>query len=222
MDLTTWTAYAIATLLIAISPGSGAVLAMSHGLSFGVKRSHATIAGLQVGMLLLLLIAGVGVGSLLVASELAFSVIKALGAAYLIYIGVSQWRSKAGIAPVADGSGGGDAALVTPQAPPSGKQRFLSGFLTNMTNPKGILFMVAVLPQFISPNRPLWLQLLVIAVTSCVIDTAVMHGYAFAASRLQAVFKNARAIRLQNQFFGGLMMSVGVGLLFVKRHSPGA
>lgn len=219
MDLTTWTAYAIASLLIALSPGSGAVLAMSHGLSYGMQRSHATIAGLQLGMLLLLLIAGVGVGSLLVTSEIAFNMIKALGAAYLIYIGVSQWRSKAGVAPVAETLSTANATL---QAPPSDRQRFLSGFLTNVTNPKGILFMVAVLPQFINPSRPLWLQLLVIALTSCVIDTAVMHGYAFAASRLQAVFKNPRAVRLQNQFFGGLMMSVGVGLLFVKRHSPSA
>ena len=93
MAIDTWIAYLLASLLIAISPGSGAILAMSHGLSYGVGKTQTTIAGLQTGLLVILLVAGAGVGSLLVASELAFSIVKTLGAAYLIYIGWSQWRS---------------------------------------------------------------------------------------------------------------------------------
>lgn len=209
MDIHTWTAYFFAATLIAISPGSGAILAMSHGLNYGVRRTHATIAGLQAGLLVILLIAGAGIGSLLVASELAFSVVKTLGAAYLIYLGWSQWRSTSTLTPEAGESAGAD--VLTPG------RRWLSGFLTNVTNPKGIVFMVAVLPQFISPGRPLWLQLLVIALTTLAVDTVVMHGYAFAASRLQTLFKNAQAIKLQNRLFGGLLMAVGAGLFFVKR-----
>lgn len=67
MALHTWTAYFLAAILIALSPGSGAVLAMSHGLGYGVRRTRATIAGLQVGLLVILMVAGAGVGSLLVA-----------------------------------------------------------------------------------------------------------------------------------------------------------
>ena len=211
MDIHTWTAYLIASILIAISPGSGAVLAMSHGLSYGVKRTRATIAGLQAGLLMILLVAGAGVGSLLLASELAFSIVKTLGATYLIYIGWSQWRSSDAIMTDDVGAPANEASV------PSSRKRCLTGLLTNATNPKGILFMVAVLPQFISQSRPLWLQLLVIAVTTVAIDTVVMHGYAFAASRLQTLFKNARAIKLQNRLFGGLLMAVGAGLFFVKR-----
>jgi homoserine/homoserine lactone efflux protein len=209
MDIHTWTAYFFAATLIAISPGSGAILAMSHGLNYGVRRTHATIAGLQAGLLVILLVAGAGVGSLLVASELAFNVVKTLGAAYLIYLGWSQWRSTSTLAPEAGTAADADVL-------PAGR-RWLSGFLTNVTNPKGIVFMVAVLPQFISPGRPLWLQLLVIALTTLAVDTVVMHGYAFAASRLQTLFKNAQAIKLQNRVFGGLLMAVGAGLFFVKR-----
>jgi homoserine/homoserine lactone efflux protein len=209
MDIQTWTAYFFAATLIAISPGSGAILAMSHGLNYGVRRTHATIAGLQAGLLVILLVAGAGVGSLLVASELAFSVVKTLGAAYLIYLGWSQWRSTGTLA--LEAGTPADADVL-----PAGR-RWLSGFLTNVTNPKGIVFMVAVLPQFIRPGRPLWLQLLVIALTTLAVDTVVMHGYAFAASRLQALFKNAQAIKLQNRVFGGLLMAVGAGLFFVKR-----
>lgn len=82
--------------------------------------------------------------------------------------------------------------------------------------------MVAVLPQFISPTRPLWPQLLVMALTTVAVDTVVMHGYAFAASRLQKLFKNARAVRLQNRVFGGMLMAVGAGLFFVKRSHAAA
>ena len=84
MDLQTWLAFFAASCLIAVSPGSGAVLSMSHGLSYGVRKTGATILGLQLGLLLILLIVGAGVGSLLLASELAFSVVKVLGACYLI------------------------------------------------------------------------------------------------------------------------------------------
>lgn len=215
MAIDTWTAYFLASILIALSPGSGAVLAMSHGLSYGMQRTRATIAGLQIGLVVILLVAGAGVGSLLVASELAFSVVKVLGALYLIYIGWSQWRSSNGIA-AEDAGPAADANGI------SARRRFLTGLLTNVTNPKGILFMVAVLPQFISPSRPLWPQLLVMALTTVAVDTVVMHGYAFAASRLQKLFRNARAVRLQNRLFGGMLMAVGAGLFFVKRSHAAA
>ncbi len=93
MDLQTWLAFFAASCLIAVSPGSGAVLSMSHGLSFGVRKTGATILGLQLGLLLILLIAGAGVGSLLLASEVAFSIVKVLGACYLIYV----WASASGV-----------------------------------------------------------------------------------------------------------------------------
>ena len=175
MDLHTWMAYLVAACIIAVSPGSGAVLSMSHGLSYGVRKTSATILGLQLGLLLILLIAGAGVGSLLIASETAFNVVKIVGACYLIYIGFSQWRAKGGIM---------DTQAEQP-ASGSWQKRALSGFLTNATNPKGIIFMVAVLPQFMTSERPLWLQLLILAATTLAVDTVVLHGYAGSASVLR-------------------------------------
>jgi homoserine/homoserine lactone efflux protein len=207
MDLQTWLAFFAASCVIAVSPGSGAVLSMSHGLSFGVRKTSATILGLQLGLLLILLVAGAGVGSLLLASEVAFSTVKVLGACYLIYVGFNQWRA-------------GDAAPVPGDAQESAgpwQKRCLTGFLTNATNPKGIIFMVAVLPQFMTDARPLWTQLLVMAATTVAVDVVVMHGYAAGASALRRLMHSARAVRAQNRVFGGLLMAVGAGLFFVKR-----
>jgi homoserine/homoserine lactone efflux protein len=210
MSFTTWIAFVIAGTLIAISPGSGAVLSMSHGLAYGVKKASGTVLGLQLGLLLVFAIAGAGVGSLLLASEVAFTVVKTVGALYLIYLGLSQWRSKAVTSAV---STEGMAAH------PSLGKRVLTGFLTNATNPKGIIFMVAVLPGFIDQDRPLLLQLVILGLTMMTIDTIVMHGYAFLASSMQRFFRDARAVKLQNRFFGGVLLVVGALLFFVKRHS---
>ncbi|MBU6466032.1 MAG: LysE family transporter [Burkholderiales bacterium] len=209
MDLHTWIAFVAATCLIALSPGSGAVLSMSHGLSYGVRKTTATILGLQLGLLLLLLVAGAGVGSLLLASEIAFAVVKVAGACYLIYVGWSQWRAGTGNA----------LAGVAVEPPGRWQRRFATGFLTNATNPKGIVFMVAVLPQFMTDARPLWQQLLVMAATSVAIDMTVMHSYALGASSLRHWMQSQRAQRNQNRVFGGVLMAVGAGLFFVRRGS---
>lgn len=210
MDLNVWLAFLAASVAIAVSPGSGAVLSMSHGLAYGVRHASATIMGLQAGVAGTLLIAGVGVGALLMASATAFTVVKVLGAAYLVWLGIKQWR-----APVGDNANSGVAAAQA--VLPSVRERFVLGFFTNMTNPKGIVFMVAVLPQFIDPQRPLWLQLLVLMVTAVGVDVVVMHGYAFLASRAQRWLATARARRAQNRVFGGVLMAMGASLLMVKR-----
>lgn len=211
MDLNVWLAFFAASWVIAISPGSGAVLSMSHGLAYGVRHASATIVGLQLGLSVVLLVAGVGVGALLLASATAFTVVKVLGAAYLIWLGLQQWR-----APVQATAGAHAQASGVPGLP-SVRQRVTLGFFTNVTNPKGIVFMVAVLPQFIDPNRPLWLQLLILLATSIGVDLVVMHGYAFLASRAQRWLATARARRAQNRVFGGVLMAMGASLFMVKR-----
>ncbi len=212
MELNVWLAYCVAAWVIALSPGSGAVLSMSHGLSYGVRRTTATIVGLQIGLAVILLVAGAGSGALLLASAAAFTVVKVLGAGYLLWLGWCQWRAPVEDAAPGLGGAGSEATL-------SVRQRVLRGALTNVTNPKGIVFMVAVLPQFIDPARPLWLQLLILLATTIVADVVVMHGYAWLASRLQRWLRSARARRSQNRVFGGVLMAMGASLFLVKRAS---
>ena len=217
MNLNIWLAFFAACWVIALSPGSGAVLSMTHGLAYGVRGASATIAGLQAGVAVTLLVAGAGVGALLLASATAFTVVKVVGAGYLIWLGWRQW-----VAPVSEpAADAAHAAGPTPApagtAMPSVRQRFALGFFTNVTNPKGIVFMVAVLPQFIDPARSLWLQLPVLLVTAVGVDVIVMHGYAFLASRAQRWLATARARRAQNRVFGGVLMAMGASLVLVKR-----
>ena len=211
MELHVWLAFLVASCVIAVSPGSGAVLSMSHGLSYGVRRTTATIVGLQLGLAVILLVAGLGVGAVLTASATAFTVIKVVGACYLLWLGWRQWRAP--VAPAASADGGEAAREPDLTAP----QRVLRGFLTNVTNPKGIVFMAAVLPQFIQPTRPLWLQLLVLLATTVMVDVTVMHGYAWLAARLQGVLRSVRARRAQNRVVGGVLMTMGAFLFLFKR-----
>lgn len=210
MSFATWLTFFLSACVIAISPGSGAVLSMSHGLTYGFKKASATVLGLQLGLLLVFAIAGAGVGSILVASELAFGVVKIVGACYLMYLGVMQWRAQVQAAAIDQGG-------ALQNHVPSFRQRVLTGFFTNATNPKGIIFMVAVLPQFITQDAPLLPQLLILGITMVTVDVVVMHGYAFTASRLQRLFRDPAIIKKQNRFFGGLLVLIGFALFFVKR-----
>jgi homoserine/homoserine lactone efflux protein len=207
MSFATWIALVIAGSLIAISPGSGAVLSMSHGLAYGIKKASATVLGLQFGLILVLVIAGAGVGSLLLASALAFTIVKTIGALYLIWLGIAQWRAKPETGPVST------AGLA---AHPSFGKRVMTGFLTNATNPKGIIFMVAVLPQFIAKDAPLLPQLAILGVTMVTIDSIVMHGYAALASSMQRFFRDVRAVKIQNRLFGAVLVLMGTLLFLVE------
>ena len=227
MELHVWTAYLLAIILISISPGSGALLTMTHSMARGPRGVLPGVLGLQVGLVAILLVSGFGLGALLLASERAFLVLKWTGAAYLFWLGLSQWRSASrGDAsvnqtaepgqPVPSSSALWRTTAISAHTP--ARACFMQGLLTNVTNPKGIVFMVAVLPQFLDPARPLWPQLLLIALTSVAVDFVVMRfGYATLAAGLQRLMRRPGAQRVRDRLFGGVLMGLGVSLVFVKR-----
>lgn len=219
MSFATWFSFFCAACLIAISPGSGAILSMSHGLAYGVKRASVTIFGLQLGLLMVLIIAGAGVGSLLLASESAFAIVKILGASYLIYLGLQQFFAKPRASKTALETTTERVSLQQGSYLPHASKQILTGFLTNASNPKGIVFMVAVLPNFINPQASIVPQLSILAVTMVLVDTTVMHAYAFLASSLQVWMRHPKAERIQNRVFGTVLMLVGASLFFVKREA---
>jgi homoserine/homoserine lactone efflux protein len=198
VSLSLWLGFLVAAILIAVSPGPGAAASMSAGLRYGYGAALRVIIGLQSALIIQLAIVAVGLGALLTASTLAFEIVKLIGAVYLIWLGIQKWRS----APQEINE---NTAVLAPEG------LFMEGLLVNLTNPKAIVFMSALMPQFIDPALPQWPQFMIIGLTMCGIDIIVMSAYALLATRLRHWLHDPRALKAQNRFFGGIF--VGAGLL---------
>jgi homoserine/homoserine lactone efflux protein len=209
MEFSTWLAFFAAAWAISLSPGPGAVAAMGSGLSHGFVRGYFTTFGLVMGIVTQVIVVGAGLGALIAASATAFGVLKWLGVAYLIYLGVQQWRS-----PVSALSARRDSTQVPRRL------LVLRGWMMNAVNPKGTVFMLAVVPQFVNPQAALLPQYVVVAATLVFTDLVVMAGYTALAARLLTALKSERHVRWLNRVFGGLFVAAGVLLAGFKRHAP--
>jgi homoserine/homoserine lactone efflux protein len=207
MEMTTWLAFFAAAWAISLSPGPGALAAMSSGLNHGFRKGYVTTAGLVLGIWAQLLVVGVGLGALLAASTLAFTIVKWCGVAYLVWLGVQQWRAPA--QPLAQ--------LQAEAASVGRRELLVRGLLINIVNPKGTVFLLAVVPQFITPTQPLVPQYLVIGLTLGFTDLVVMAGYTALAARVLGALKSEAHMRLMNRVFGGLFVAAGAFLALFKR-----
>ncbi|WEN41306.1 Homoserine/homoserine lactone efflux protein [Thauera sp. GDN1] len=207
MSWTMWLAFLAAAMVIAVSPGPGAVLSMSTGLRYGYGAALRSIAGLEIALLLQLGVVALGLGALLATSETAFAAVKFAGAAYLVWLGVNKWRAPP------EPIGEGDDAI----RPHSRRQLYAQGILVNLTNPKAIVFIAALVPQFIVPDRPQLPQFAIIGATMVAVDTMVMSCYALLATRFRPLLRNPRLLRVQNRVFGGLFVGAGAMLAVSSR-----
>jgi homoserine/homoserine lactone efflux protein len=196
MALDMWIGYVLAMLVISISPGSGCINTLSTSLSYGFRLATAAIAGLQVGLLIQLTIVGVGLGAIFATSPTAFFVLQWAGVLYLVWIGASKliWPKT-------------QLASESLQIPKSAL--FNRAIVINVTNPKAFVFLAAFFPQFIDQNADLLPQYTILAITSLLIDTAVMLNYAWLAHSLRPWLNSEHLMRRQEQFFGLLFVSAG-------------
>ncbi|GAB7217058.1 homoserine/homoserine lactone efflux protein [Dickeya oryzae] len=200
-----WLTYLLTTLILSLSPGSGAINTMSTSISHGYRGAVASIAGLQLGLTIHIVLVGIGLGALLSQSVLAFDALKWLGAAYLIWLGIQQWRS----------AGSLDLQTLANSMPR--RRLFKRAILVNLTNPKSIVFLAALFPQFIIPHQPQAMQYLVLGVTTVVVDVVVMIGYATLARRIAQWLKGPRQLRQLNRTFGSLFILVGALLATARK-----
>jgi homoserine/homoserine lactone efflux protein len=207
MEFTTWLTFFAASWAISISPGPGAIASMSAGLNHGFRYGYVTIIGLVLGIWTQLLVVGVGLGALVAASSTAFTVVKWLGVGYLVWLGVQQWRAPARPMVAATGS----TAVI------SQRSLILKAWMINIVNPKGTVFLLAVVPQFITLSAPLLPQYLTIGATLAFTDMVVMAGYTALASRVLGALKDPSHIRAMNRTFGGLFVVAGSLLALFKR-----
>lgn len=204
MTLAFWFGFLLAAILIAVTPGPGAVLSMSVGVRHGYFSALKAIFGLQAAILTHLVIVALGLGAILAASDTAFAVTKLVGAVYLVWLGGQKWR-----APVASNP----ATLVALRR----ENLFAQGLLVNLANPKAIIFVGALVPQFIDATQPIFVQYLIIAVTLCVTDILVMSAYALAAVKISHWLYQPASARLQNRVFGGFFVLAGIFLANTSR-----
>ncbi len=195
-----WAAYLVACIVISVTPGAGAVNTMSNGLSYGVRHSIPAILGLQLGLCAQFVIVAVGLGALLTTSSHWFDLIKWLGVAYLLWLGIQKWRHPF-ILMKADDAAGLDY-----------RRRFWQAAFVNLTNPKATVFLVAFLPQFMDLNKPQLPQFTLMTITGLSVDTVVMLGYATLAMQLSRWLRNEAHQQHANRLFGSMFI-LAAGLM---------
>jgi homoserine/homoserine lactone efflux protein len=207
MALDTWLAFFLASWIISLSPGAGAIASMSSGLQYGFLRGYWNALGLQLGLAMQIAVVAGGLGAILAASSTAFYAIKWFGVAYLVYLAIKQWRALP-----TDLS---DDAAIRPIGKPMAMM--FRGFLVNASNPKALVFMLAVLPQFVNPQAPLLIQYLILGATMICVDMVVMAGYTGLASKVLRLLRTPKQQKRMNRTFAGLFVGAAGFLASLHR-----
>lgn len=207
MDIHLFFAFCLAFAILVILPGPIVTLVVANSLNHGTRTGFATVAGANVGNTLLLAAIGVGLVTIFSLLSAVFTVVRWIGAAYLIWLGVNAWRvdsEKAG-------------AALSSSTPRSAGAVFLQGFVVAATNPKAITFFIAFLPQFIDPRLPVAPQLLALGAASIVIELISDGTYAALAGRVRGWLTAPGRRRLQGRITGTLLIGTGATLLLIGR-----
>lgn len=201
-------AYCLAVAILLLIPGPVVTLVVANSLSHGRRSGFATVVGASAGNAILLGATAVGLLAFFAWLSEIFEIVRWVGAAYLIWLGIKAWRAH-----------GAQEGAIAPVAARSSRAVFLQGFLIAITNPKAILFYIAFLPQFVDPRLPAGPQLLAMIGTMIVMGFLSDSGYALLAARARGWFTVPKRRRLQSRIAGTLLIGVGCGLLVARRGS---
>ena len=207
MALNTWLVYSFSVFLISGTPGPNMLLALTQGIRYGLRRSLMTCAGLQCALALMMAASAAGLGVLLAESTWLFTMVKWLGALYLIYLGIHTWRASTEVT----------LPHTTETQPYTAGQQFRQGFWVALSNPKAFLFSTAFLPQFLDTNRPQAVQFAVLLSTFFVIEGGWQLIYAGSGARLQHWLGTPRHLRILNRVVGVVFVTAGIlltGILY--------
>jgi threonine/homoserine/homoserine lactone efflux protein len=196
LDLQNWLVYTAAAVGLSLTPGPNGLLALTHGALYGARRTVFTILGGSVGFAAVIALSMFGIGALLAANVGLLVLLKWLGGAYLVWLGIQVWRSPA------------LAQSRTEAKLTSGRSLFQAGLFSALSNPKGILFFVAFLPQFIDPAQSLFIQFVIMAATFVVIEFFYELIVASLADRIQPWLKKVG--KTFNRVFGGVFIGIGI------------
>jgi homoserine/homoserine lactone efflux protein len=202
-----WIAFAATEFLLSMTPGPAVLLIISQAMKFGGRASIKGTLGIQIANTLYFILSAAGLGTLLLASAQLFQVIKWLGAAYLVFLGIKMLMSK------------GELSEQLEQATSQQVSRklFSQGLVTQLANPKAIVFFTALLPQFITTEENVLLQFFILGVTSIVVEFPVLVAYGWIAERGRRLIPNGRFSALPDRLAGMFLIGTGIGLAAIRK-----
>ena len=202
VSLNSWLFFSGMEALLCLTPGPAVLFVLSYGLARGGRASLWANAGILTGNAFYFALSALGLGAVLLASHEVFAVIKYLGAAYLVYLGARTIYG-AGFALNADG---------VARATTEDWRTLTRGFALQAANPKALIFFVALLPQFIDASRAIAPQVLILGVTSVIIEFFVLAAYGYLAARAATIAREARFAAVTNRVSGGMLVAAGAGI----------
>lgn len=206
MELTVWLSYVGTVLVLTLTPGPSVLLATANSMKHGPKMATGTIFGDLTANLLQIMLASAGLAAIVVSSGHLFQMIKWVGVAYLIYMGIQKIRSKATV-----------EQMEIDKQEKSYFNLYSEGFLMSAANPKAIVFFAALFPLFIRPSLPFLPQVAILAITFLVLDGLSLLMYTRFANRLKMYLEDQEKVHLQNKLIGSLLIIAGLMLSMVKR-----
>jgi threonine/homoserine/homoserine lactone efflux protein len=201
MDINSWYMFATVSFLTIISPGPAILLAINNGLMHNMKGVAISSFANILGLFCLSSISMLGLGAILQTSSTLFLVMKVLGASYLIYMGIKQFRNLANVFDSNNGVKVEKNALKV----------FRKGFLVSITNPKPIVFFTAIFPIFLNPANALVPQFLIMT-----LSFITLMSFAYFAKYFKFWFSNEKRAKIFNRVSGSIFVMLGFGLLRVE------
>jgi threonine/homoserine/homoserine lactone efflux protein len=208
MSFETWIAFAVASAVLIVIPGPTILLVVSYALGQGWRTALPMAVGVALGDFTAMTLSMLGVGALLAASATVFTILKWIGAGYLVWLGFKLWRA-------------GGALNAQPRTDAASAARMLGhAWIVTALNPKSITFFVAFLPQFLDPAASFWTQMAVFEATFLTLAFANALGYAFVASRARSLVQRPSAMRVVNRVGGSLLIGAGVAAVSFRGAQP--
>lgn len=206
MALELWLSFVAASLALLMLPGPTVMLVASYALAHGKRTAWATVPGVALGDFTAMTISLLGAGALLATSATLFTVLKLCGAAYLIWLGIQMWRQ-----------GGRSDSALDRVAPATGRRMFLNAYTVTALNPKGVMFFIAFVPQFIDVTQPAFTQFAILEATFVTLASCTVFMWAMLAGSLRSGVGRPEVQRLISKCGGGLLMGAGFLTATVSR-----
>jgi homoserine/homoserine lactone efflux protein len=202
-----WLLFVATEAVLSLTPGPAVLYVLSQAVKRGPGKSVWASGGILSANAMYFVLSATSLGAVIVASYKLFFLVKWVGAAYLVYLGVSSFFGKASILALPEGDGGAS----------SGPRILRDGFFLQAANPKALLFFTAILPQFINPHRNVGLQILLLGVSSIVVEFMILFTYGQLAGRALATARSPRFEKITNRVAGSLLLGAGLGLASLRR-----